>query len=172
MVQFFLLSKWFKFLICFKRLDDLNSVNSLYRLREAFIKKEIVWSSAKGRGSLPSHYSRACTATTSWKCHCFSSRNASDASTPCLRLGTVHLKKTKKMLEMARKLIKKNKKKIDQHFYPWSFPLLLALVRVTIEKDSRWLPKATIASRLQRGLAPRSWSSAPACRRSMSDGFP
>ena len=49
----------------------------------------------------------------------------------------------------------------DQKFYPWSFPSLLALVGVT-----------TIATRLQRGVAPWSRSTAPARGRSMSDGFP
>ena len=44
-----------------------------------------------------------------------------------------------------------------QHFYPWSFPSLLAPVGVTIEKGLHWLPKATIANLLlQRGVAP--WS--------------
>ena len=37
--------------------------------------------------------------------------------------------------------------------YHWSFPSLLALVGVTIEKRSHWLRKATIDSRLQRGVA-------------------
>ena len=60
----------------------------------------------------------------------------------------------------------------DQHFYPWSFPSLLALVGVTIEKGLHWLPKATIATRLQRGVAPWSRSTAPAGGRSVSDGFP
>ena len=49
---------------------------------------------------------------------------------------------------------------------------LLALVGVTIEKGLHWLPKATIATRLQRGVAPWSRSSAPAPGRSVSDGFP
>ena len=31
------------------------------------------------------------------------------------------------------------------NFYPWTFPSLLALVGVTIEKGLHWLPKATIA---------------------------
>ena len=56
--------------------------------------------------------------------------------------------------------------------YPWSFPSLLALVGVTIEKGSHWLPQATIATRLQRGVALWSRSSAPARGRSVSDGFP
>ena len=58
------------------------------------------------------------------------------------------------------------------NFYPWTFPSLLALVGVTIEKGLHWLPKATIATRLQRGVAPWSRSSAPARGRSVSDGFP
>ena len=37
----------------------------------------------------------------------------------------------------------------------------LALVGVTIEKGLHWLPQATIATRLQRGVAPRSRSGAP-----------
>ena len=44
----------------------------------------------------------------------------------------------------------------DQHFYPWSFPSLLALVGVTTDKGLHWLLEATIATRLQRGVAP--WS--------------
>ena len=57
----------------------------------------------------------------------------------------------------------------DQNFYPWSFPSLLALVGVTIEKGLHWLPQATIATRLQRGVAPWSQSSAPARGGSGSD---
>ena len=45
--------------------------------------------------------------------------------------------------------------------YTWSFPSLLALVGVTIEKGLHWLRKATITTRLQRGVAPWSRSSAP-----------
>ena len=44
-----------------------------------------------------------------------------------------------------------------------------ALVGVTIEKG---LPQATIASRLQRGVAPWSRSIAPACGTHVSAGFP
>ena len=57
-------------------------------------------------------------------------------------------------------------------FYPWTFPSLLALVGVTIENVLHWLPKATIATRLQRGVAPWSRSSDPARGRSVSDCFP
>ena len=82
--------------------------------------------------------------------------------------------KKPKLLEIAW-----NGEKIDRKcflkfltFYPWSFSSLLALLGVIIEKGLHWLPKATIASRLQRGVAPWSRSSAPARGRSMSDGFP
>ena len=60
----------------------------------------------------------------------------------------------------------------DQKIYPWSFPSLLALVVVTIEKGLHWLPQATIATRLQRGVAPWSRSSAPARGTRVSAGFP
>ena len=36
----------------------------------------------------------------------------------------------------------------DQNFYPWSFPSLLALVGVTVEKGLHWLAQPTIATRL------------------------
>ena len=48
----------------------------------------------------------------------------------------------------------------------------LALVGVTIEKGLHWLPQATIATRLQRGVAPWSRSSAPARGTRVSAGFP
>ena len=47
--------------------------------------------------------------------------------------------------EMARKLFENVFDIFDQNFYPWSFPSLLALVGVTIEKGLHWFPKATIA---------------------------
>ena len=57
-------------------------------------------------------------------------------------------------------------------FHPWSFPSLFALAGVTIEKGLHWMPKATIATRLQRGPVPWSRSSAPARGKSVRDGFP
>ena len=57
-------------------------------------------------------------------------------------------------------------------FHPWSFPSLFALAGVTIEKGLHWLPKATIATRLQRGVALWSRSSAPARGTRVSAGFP
>ena len=44
----------------------------------------------------------------------------------------------------------------EQHFYPWSFPSLLAFVGVTIEKGFALVAEGKHCSRLQRGIAP--WS--------------
>ena len=85
-------------------------------------------------------------------------------STACLGLGDCHC--TSVFLQGDHFEMHKS------NFYPWSFPSLLALVGVTIEKGLHWLAQPTIATRLQRGVAPWSRSSAPARGTRVSAGFP
>merc|ERR1712086_494547 len=85
-------------------------------------------------------------------------------STVCLGLGDCHC--TSVFLQGDHFEMHKS------NFYPWSFPSLLALVGEIIEKGLHWLAQPTIATRLQRGVAPWSRSSAPARGTRVSAGFP